>query len=381
MSQQVRFYANRFLADLFNKKIVEDTVTTWSVTRADHSEVAERVWHFGTAEEFVFERPTSTDTLPAEIERKIGTIRISRPFVSEFLDVSMAGKEGIPFVNNRPILENSIGPRYQLPLNFVKHLHSKTTSSRSSKEEIDTAVSFVGPWARGYYHWFSDYLLRLDGLRRYETAFGIEPTVIIPQNPPTWAKDSLRAAGIPESRWKQWDGEQTRINRLIVPSLRRETPITAGKKGYTFSPSAYRWLAEEIKETIEPDSTRRRRIFISRQKADSRRIENRREVMQELSERGFEKYILEDMTFEEQVDLFNNSDCIVAAQGAGLTNMIYATETTVVTLFGKDINSCYPVLADGLGFDNAVQMCTASGLDLRVDTDKLAHLLNTLAIE
>ena len=64
------------------------------------------------------------------------------------------------------------------------------------------------------------------------------------------------------------------------------------------------------------------RVFISR-KNIKRRSYNEDEIKEELSSYGFVAVSPEELSFEEQVALFNNADYIVASSGAALTNLIF----------------------------------------------------------
>ncbi|WP_435146950.1 glycosyltransferase family 61 protein [Halobaculum sp. P14] len=382
MSELLRYYAARSVDRVVGSGPATAAIGALAVTRDDHEEVAQRVWRFGDAEAFTFDDPISPDDPPEKMAQKLGRIRISRPFVAEFSDVQLVGPDAMALTGDGPLLENSVGSPEQFSLSVLRAATNGVLPVRRTAERrLDTVVSLVGPWTHGYYHWYSDYLLRLEGLRRYEAEFDVEPDVLVPPDMSTWMRQSLELAGVDEDRWRQWRGGRVDVDRLVVPSLRRETSLTADETGFVFSPEAYRWLATQITRRVSPDTDQRNRIFISREQADARRVTNRPALMEVLSERGFEKYVLEELSVEEQVQLFANAEYIVAPMGAGLTNMIYATDATVVTLYGSDINTCYTVLADALGFTNAFLLCEPDGLDMRVDLDKLESLLNRLESE
>ena len=89
-----------------------------------------------------------------------------------------------------------------------------------------------------------------------------------------------------------------------------------------------------FREKILPNriSKKINRIFIDRRSVRS--ILNKEELFPLLSVYGFERYFLEEMTIQEQIDLFYAAEIVVAIHGAGLTNIIYSpTEIIVIELF------------------------------------------------
>ncbi len=88
-------------------------------------------------------------------------------------------------------------------------------------------------------------------------------------------------------------------------------------------------------DRVAPDRPRKKqnRIYISRGKADKRRIVNETKLFERLEQLGFKKYVLEDMTLDEQIELFYDAETVVSPHGAGLTNIIYADKISVFEIF------------------------------------------------
>lgn len=66
-----------------------------------------------------------------------------------------------------------------------------------------------------------------------------------------------------------------------------------------------------------------------------RLILNENELVGTLKNYGFKKYILEDMTIENQIELFYNAAYVVAAHGAGLSNIVFSENIGVLELFSS----------------------------------------------
>jgi capsular polysaccharide biosynthesis protein len=66
-----------------------------------------------------------------------------------------------------------------------------------------------------------------------------------------------------------------------------------------------------------------KRLYISRKKANRRRIENESVLTDYLKMKGFEVICFEDYSIIEQAFLANNAEYIVSMHGAGLTNVLF----------------------------------------------------------
>lgn len=368
-------YSRAVSYDSVRSAIRRSLVTRDELTRSDRC-----LW-YDAEERFVVNAPTSFDPLPPEVERKIGAHHISQPFVCELTDVELVGPQAVAITRqNEYVFEESLGSFHLLLRSLFAAIRTGVIPRRRSSRshpDVGTAVSLVGPWCRGYYHWFSDYLLRLEGVEHYAEETGTRPTLVVPPDPPEWMLSSLELAGFGDYDRLEWTGSRATIGSLVVPSLRRETDLTQPPVGYVFSPRAYQWLGRRIRSNVETDGEPTK-VFISREKAAERHVVNQDQLMDVLGDRGFEKYVLEDLPFREQVRLFANADAIVAPNGAGLINMIFGEDPDVVTLFGAYVNACYPNLADTLGFGSAIVRCEPRALDMRVDPSKVTDALDQL---
>ncbi len=95
------------------------------------------------------------------------------------------------------------------------------------------------------------------------------------------------------------------------------------------------------------DAPAAERIYISRQAASARRVGNEAEVVDCLSRYGFEVVQMELLPFAEQVKLMRSVKWIVGPHGAGMTNMLFADQATVIEF---TYNSPRPVLYRNLAF-------------------------------
>jgi capsular polysaccharide biosynthesis protein len=229
-------------------------------------------------------------------------------------------------------------------------------------------------WSRGYFHWLLDCLIRLESIETYRLATGHNPTLLIDSSPAAWQIESLHLLGYEPHSWVQWNGKRAHARHLVLPSFRRESGFTP--------PSGCRRLRDRILLNMPASAYQAEhssRIVISRRKASSRHIVNEEALIDTLTPLGFQAYVLEDMSFIEQVALFARAEVIISPHGAGLTNMIWAqTSPLIIELFGSYINWCFHRIAAALEFRYGFVECTPHGRDMIVDTSQVTALLHEL---
>lgn len=88
-------------------------------------------------------------------------------------------------------------------------------------------------------------------------------------------------------------------------------------------------LINKVSENIKPLSSNKR-IIIDRSNSPSRKVINTEELNSLLIEYGIEAIKLEELSFDEQVQLFKSAELVIAVHGAGLTNIAFCQKDTVV---------------------------------------------------
>lgn len=103
--------------------------------------------------------------------------------------------------------------------------------------------------------------------------------------------------------------------------------------GYSWNRSIYDFFARfRIKNNKSP-----KKVYISR-KDSSRKFNNEEEIERFLKKQGFAIIQAENLTFEQQVELFSNTKILVAGHGAGITNILFMDiGTTLIELFPEKI--------------------------------------------
>lgn len=86
----------------------------------------------------------------------------------------------------------------------------------------------------------------------------------------------------------------------------------------------------------EPALSSQRRIYVSREQAGKRRLQNEVEVRALLKQMDFETVRLERMSIADQVSCFQQASLVVGAHGAGLTNILFANDCRLIELQACD---------------------------------------------
>lgn len=365
---------------LAQKKSIRDFVANQRVNKKVLPNVSEDFIEYGGAEIVSFEQPERHIRLsnePNQVSPSDTTYEIPRPYVYKIRNATLLGEYGLTLTNdNKYLFENSINRIKPFTKSYIQTKVSPSFLKKHQRgSSVESAVSLVGPWTSNYFHWFSDYLPRLEGLKVYEERTNERPTIIHPSDPPEWMLDSLHLLGFDRDRLREWQGGRCDIESLIVPSVRRNQ-----WQGYDSTPvylkAGRKWLRETILENIQSDSELPSRIYVSRSDAPNRRVHNREEVLEVLRHYGFRSFVLSELSLLEQIRLFEGADVLVSPHGAGLTNMLWSTDLNVVEIFGaEDVYTCYFRMARQLGHEYTPIYGEQVGQDMKVDADALREVI------
>jgi len=138
---------------------------------------------------------------------------------------------------------------------------------------------------------------------------------LVPEFMPLVFVDFLREAGF---EVQILAADVFRVEKLIIPEMK--TPdwnLDKIKKIRTFAENMYPQLSSH-------QSRSQQRIYVSRKLAVKRHLANEEEFLGLLKEHKFRKVYLEQMSVREQVELFRSASHVIAAHGAGLTNVLFA---------------------------------------------------------
>ena len=311
--------------------------------------------------------------IPNRIANKIYPMKekIVKPFVCEVEEAEIIGNYPVAFDRDHNLILETTLPRFtSIEAHIAKNVSIKTilTSQFGKKVQqkpIEAACILTNPWSNNFWHWTVDTLTQLEGIEYYYKQTGIQPKLIVGSNLRSWQRDSLKLLGYEENDLIIWQDFRRTVKKLIVPSFRRSYEEMHGE----IAVSACQWLRQKILSNISITKSDRvscvSKIFISRRKALGRRIANENEVIEALAPLGFATYILEEMSYIEQVKLFAQAQVIVAPHGAGLTNLIFADNPIILELFGGYVGREFANLARGVGFKYGCLGCPSPRGEVR----------------
>lgn len=211
---------------------------------------------------------------------------------------------------------------------------------------------------RNYYHTVIDYIPRLYLLEQYKHKEVEKIKLLVPGNL-TKVEDFFLSKFLPENVEIKFVSNDKifRIENLILPSFLTH-------KNSAYLPSSY---LKYFHDKILPKRPRNRKnlIYISRKFVDSgstRCVLNEEELLKKLKPYGFKKYSLEEMSIEEQIELFYDANYVIAPHGAGLTNIIFSEKINLLEIFpGSGMLPHYYFLSKALNHNYTY--CCSQGID------------------
>jgi hypothetical protein len=195
------------------------------------------------------------------------------------------------------------------------------------------------PWADGYYHWLLDAIPRLSVVKQFEELAKLPLIVHAGLRP--YQRETLSMLGISAERLVAPTAPCWHVDTLYYPELLSETGNP--------SPHAVAWLRKHFLEARQPSvGPAKRRLYISRQDAAARRLANEEEIVDFLRDQAFEVICPGEFSVAAQIEIFRDAAIVVAAHGAGCTNMVFAPPGAILLeLFGDNyINGCFWALAN-----------------------------------
>ena len=309
----------------------------------------------------------------------------------ELKDCDLVGPYAVGLYNGKKLINETTGFRIHRDyigstIKLNKHIIKSHLKIRpdSSKECVFPLIC-ADP---SYYHWMMEYLPKVRYLENYQKETNSKPSILIESNPRDFVVETLRSVGYDSTQYEEWDQQETRVDKLLVTTHRPHIFDYKSPELSNYNPSVRdsRWLRERIRSNLShPNSDRDspKKIYISRQAASrGRKVVNQDQMNAILDKYGFVTYSLGQMSFVNQVEAIYNADIIMGPHGAGLLNMIFAENPTIIELFPDSIiKPHFYNLSCMFDFEYSAMVTESEGDNLIVNIPKLDQLLSDVIDE
>jgi len=220
-----------------------------------------------------------------------------------------------------------LSPRYRFRLPPVQPLAGTGTS-----------VAVIS--GHCYYHWLFNSLPRLGLLEAAGwTLSSLDFIITNPLRHP-FQRESLEMLGIQPRQIRETHPATTYLaERLLL------TTIPNWIRNFH-----HQFLRNRLAPPPRSDN-RRRRIYLGRRGSRHRQVTNEDEVVRALAGIGIETCHPENLSFLDQIRLFQSADVVIAPHGAALANIVFCPPNTqVAEIFSAHyFNDCYQTLARETG--------------------------------
>jgi hypothetical protein len=230
-------------------------------------------------------------------------------------------------------------------------------------------------WSFGYFHWMTEFIPRLFKIKNLIA----ECTVILPTiNNGIWntasALRSLYRNGqiIAEGGYFIESLEAFHLESVYKHCLK--TPLKTTNLYFSshlaqsgnYDDQTMRGLRDfyfnhyEITKEEEPY----RFVYVSRNLAARRHVQNEDEIIESISPLGFELFSFENLSFREQIILLSQTKFLICQHGAALTNLLFMKENSFALELkaeGDSQNLCYFSLAGAMNINYLYQFCQSDG--------------------
>jgi capsular polysaccharide biosynthesis protein len=275
---------------------------------------------------------------------------------------------------------------HRYPNQYQDYLQEATYYCRQTAEdpgkiiELPNTVTYLvvhHPWFN-YFHWITEAILRLWLVRPVLD----EMTLLLPE---AYQRSDFITGSLEPFHLKDIyylpAGKCAYVPRLCLPQLK---PVVDCYYPQHLAGIRQLYL-QYARRKYRADLNKGSAIYISRQKAGRKKVQNEGPLIDLLKDYGFTILCNEDYSFLEQVAIYSHAEFLVSNHGAGLTNMLFMKESASVLELHKRVTNdkdwhsyAFWYLADALGFGYYQQVCEPTEqaadyfrADITVDLKKL----------
>ena len=272
------------------------------------------------------------------------------------------------------LLESTIGQL--IYLNKLNSNHLIYFKKFFRYKRLEKAIVLSNHLENNYFHWLLESIGRLTLI---PTNILENYIIILHDESFSFKKESLIELFriLPKNIYIKTKYSRLKIKNTLIPTY----PLTrtAKTKGTNiYNPSVIKKINNVSKSKIFISNEQN--FIVSREKASQRKILNPDIILKIFPFLNFSIVLLEELTFKEQMNLFANAKIIIGTHGAGLTNLLFCTNPTIIEFFPKNRNKrdafYFYQISQALNFKHHIIEYEAfnQSQDLKIDN----HLVNKI---
>jgi hypothetical protein len=270
-------------------------------------------------------------------------------YVAELANAEIVGANGFIIAGGNCLYDMAAADkdnRYDLRIESLKIIdkNNAVVECKGTNQVFEEAIFLVGFAPGNYYHVTSEIFSRLQYIDYYEEYRSIpllidEIALKIPQYRDLLEKiNKYNHPVIPVKK-----GHMYSVKRLIYPSYNTWMPINVKggsdlrAEDFLVAKSGVEYIRNSVLGEAKPEGYRK--IYISRKNVNNIRLLNNKEVEEIFGKYGFEIIFPENLSFDDQVEIFSQAKYVAGPTGAALTNILYCPgNAAVITIIPKEFN-------------------------------------------
>lgn len=225
-----------------------------------------------------------------------------------------------------------------------KHSFLKTPIFPEKQRIKGRILVLIGLLNNVYFHWLFDILPRLYLVELAKINLA-DIDYILVDNRTNFQRETLAQLNIPSEKILPLSLPlHLQADELIIPSF----PGTIA-----WMPS---WSCQYLRDKLLPKTSNnqpQRKLYISRNKSNNRRLINEKEITNFLVTQGFEIINLESLSVRKQAQLLGEAKIVISPHGSGLSNLVFCQPNTkVIEIFAPNyVYPCYWLVSNLVNLD------------------------------
>jgi len=230
--------------------------------------------------------------------------------------------------------------RYGSMRSYVALVNSATSSITRDDSSLPTIIMNTKWSTSNYYHWIHEALPRLHysyGLLRQTVRY----LWIGDQMPLPYQRSSINKIGVVDYSHLK-GGRFFHLSKLIWPSYHDPGSSTSYDFGWRSSSAEYFPFTPK-------------KVFIARRLGAPRSFSNHDKILELALAYGYKQLYLEELTLDQQINIFCNATHVLAGHGAGLVNCLFGSHLNICEVMpAESLNPCFAAMATSIICDQSI---------------------------